>query len=377
MDETRFIKTVAFGGFDKTDVLNHLENLNSQVYDLKNELRDAKYLLDAYRSGSTSEKACETALAEERSILSKYQVANETLSTKLTAALEENSTCQNQIRSLKKEIEDLNAKLKSSNDMIIALQAGTEAAALGNVFIEAQKASDMLVGEAKSKSAQINYDAKKAAEDTISGANKLAEEIVREAEHNAAETIAEAERKAEELTLASNSVRTAVTKNADILAKGIGTLKYLLDDLNRTSSSALGQSEKLLGEMSAALRDERVVNGDEDAIDDDDQITDTHEEELQAPKNDPEPVHEKTEVPAPQNAAPEHKEAEPAQQENAAPEHEAAEGEQHDQEKNGGEQSAKPVSVKHVQGDNQQKNKKGKIDLAALAAQANAISKKK
>ena len=104
MDETRFIKTVAFGGFDKTDVLNHLENLNSQVYDLKNELRDAKYLLEAYRSGSSSEKACETALAEERNILSKYQVANETLSTKLTTALEENNVCQHQIKSLKKEI---------------------------------------------------------------------------------------------------------------------------------------------------------------------------------------------------------------------------------------------------------------------------------
>lgn len=355
MDETRFIKTVAFGGFDKTDVLNHLENLNSQVYDLKNELRDAKYLLEAYRSGSTSEKACETALAEERSILSKYQVANESLSTKLTAALEENSTCQNQIRALKKEIEDLNAKLKSSNDMIIALQAGTEAAALGNVFIEAQKASDMLVGEAKSKSAQINYDAKKAAEDTISGANKMAEQIVREAERNAAETLAEAERKAEEMTLASDSVRSAVTKNADILAKGIGTLKYLLDDLSRTSSSALSQSEKLLGDMSAALRGERNENTDEDT-DDEDELNETQEEELPAPDNES------------KDAKPEEKAETPADQDKQ----EAV----HNDKNNHNEQAGKAVSVKPAQ-DNQQKNKKGKIDLAALAAQANAIGKKK
>ena len=361
MDETRFIKTVAFGGFDKTDVLNHLEHLNNQVYDLKNELRDAKYLLEAYRSGSTTEKACETALAEERSILSKYQVANESLSTKLTAALEENSTCQNQIRSLKKEIEDLQAKLKSSNDMIIALQAGTEAAALGNVFIEAQKASDMLVGEAKSKSAQINYDAKKAAEDTVAGANQMAEKIVREAEKNAAETIAEAERKAEEMTVVSNNVRSAVTKNADILAKGIGTLKYLLDDLNRTSSSTLGQSEKLLGEMSAALRGERIENGDEDADDDDDQITDIQDDELRAEEA---PVKEETEQ-------------KPDEKAEQSPEQEKDKNTEHQEKNDDNDQSAKPVSVKHVQGDNQQKNKKGKIDLAALAAQANAISKKK
>ena len=81
------------------------------------------------------------------------------------------------IKALKKEIDDLNAKLKNQGDMIIALQAGSEAAALGNVFIEAQKASDMLVGEAKSKAAQINYDAKKAADDTVAGANQIAEKI--------------------------------------------------------------------------------------------------------------------------------------------------------------------------------------------------------
>ena len=358
MDDTRYIKTVAFGGFDKTDVLNHLEHLNSQVYDLKNELRDAKYLLEAYRSGSSSEKACETALAEERTILSKYQVANESLSTKLTAALEENSACQQQIRSLKKEIEDLNVKLKSSNDMIIALQAGTEAAALGNVFIEAQKASDMLVGEAKSKSAQINYDAKKAADDTIAGANKLAEEIVREAERNAADTLAEAEKKAEEMTLASNSVRSAVTKNADILAKGIGTLKYLLDDLSRTSSSALEQSDKLLSDMSAALRGERPV---------DDIEPDETETILTSAEN--EPVFEETLEAAEDTAVQPEPETEIEDKADEPVQHEFSE-EKHDA-------PEENVSSKPVQTEDQTKSKKGKIDLAALAAQANAIGKKK
>lgn len=342
MDETRFIKTVAFGGFDKTDVLNHLEHLNEQVYSLKNELRDAKYLLEAYRAGATTEKACETALAEERAILSKYQVANETLSTKLTTALEENNACQHQIKSLKKEIDALNAKLKNSNDMIVALQAGSEAAALGNVFVEAQKASDMLVGEARSKAAQINYDAKKTAEDTVDGANRTAEKIIKEAEMTAAETVAEAERKAEELSAASDSIRNAVTKNADILAKGIGTLKYILDDLSRTSSSALGQSERLLGEMTAALGGERPEDfDDEEEEDENDQtVEEITEEKHEAAAERPE-VHEN-------------------RQQNQGGNHNHNEGK----------------SAKHATGDNQGKNKKGKIDLAALAAQANAIKKK-
>jgi cell division septum initiation protein DivIVA len=342
MDDTRFIKTVAFGGFDKADVLAHLENLNGQVYSLKNELRDAKYLLEAYRIGSTTEKACETALAEERAILSKYQVANETLSTKLTTALEENNTCQQKIKALKKEIDDLNAKLKNQGDMIIALQAGSEAAALGNVFIEAQKASDMLVGEAKSKAAQINYDAKKAADDTVAGANQIAEKIIRDAERTAADTVSDAEKKAEEIAAASDSVRNAVTQNADILAKGIGTLRYLLDDLSRTSSSALGQSEKLLSDMSVAIGGERFDDADYDEDEDNEQgnapvQTAVH---AAAPPKQEEDAQKNDSSPAP------------------SPAHHA------DNKAQGGN--------KH-QGD---KNKKGKIDLAALAAQANAIKKK-
>ena len=342
MDDTRFIKTVAFGGFDKADVLAHLENLNGQVYSLKNELRDAKYLLEAYRIGSTTEKACETALAEERAILSKYQVANETLSTKLTTALEENNTCQQKIKALKKEIDDLNAKLKNQGDMIIALQAGSEAAALGNVFIEAQKASDMLVGEAKSKAAQINYDAKKAADDTVAGANQIAEKIIRDAERTAADTVSDAEKKAEEIAAASDSVRNAVTQNADILAKGIGTLRYLLDDLSRTSSSALGQSEKLLSDMSVAIGGERFDDADYDEDEDNEQgnapvQTAVH---AAAPPKQEEDAQKNDSSPAP------------------PPAHHA------DNKAQGGN--------KH-QGD---KNKKGKIDLAALAAQANAIKKK-
>ena len=348
MDETRFIKTVAFGGFDKTDVLNHMEHLNEQVYSLKNELRDAKYLLEAFRAGATVEKACETALAEERAILSKYQVANETLSTKLTTALEENNACQHQIKSLKKELDDLNAKLKNANDMIVALQAGSEAAALGNVFIEAQKASDMLVGEARSKAAQINYDAKKTAEDTIDGANRTAEKIIKEAERTAADTVAEAERKSEELSAASDSIRNAVTNNADVLAKGIGTLKYLLDDLSRTSSSALGQSEKLLGEMAAALGGERVDDiDDEDEDDETEQLADEAAEEKQ-----------ETIEPAPVNKP------QAVQVQHVQPEHNDHSDHHNDK------------AAKHATGDNQGKNKKGKIDLAALAAQANAIKKK-
>ena len=59
MAEARFIKTVAFGGYDKAGVIRRMEYLNTQVHDLRNELRETKLLLEAYKKG-TSERITTT-----------------------------------------------------------------------------------------------------------------------------------------------------------------------------------------------------------------------------------------------------------------------------------------------------------------------------
>ncbi|HOA00520.1 hypothetical protein [Ruminococcus sp.] len=49
MAEARFIKTVTFGGYEKEAVIKRMEFLNTQVHDLRNELRETKLLLEAYK----------------------------------------------------------------------------------------------------------------------------------------------------------------------------------------------------------------------------------------------------------------------------------------------------------------------------------------
>ena len=67
MAETRFIKTVEFGGYDRNEVIKRLEFLNGQVFDLKNELRETKLIMEEYKKGSDEEKPMKLCLHRKRS----------------------------------------------------------------------------------------------------------------------------------------------------------------------------------------------------------------------------------------------------------------------------------------------------------------------
>ena len=119
MADTRFIRTVEFGGYDRNDVIKRFEFLNTQLFDLKNELRETKMLIEEYKKGSSEEKAHEAVLTQEKVKLTSLQVQNETASTKLKAAEEDKAKLAEELAALKathadtlKELEDAKSKLK-------------------------------------------------------------------------------------------------------------------------------------------------------------------------------------------------------------------------------------------------------------------------
>ena len=167
MAEPRFIKTVTFGGYEKEAVIRRMEFLNTQVHDLRNELRETKLLLEAYKKGTEQEKSFESVLSEERAKLTQVQVQNNTLNLKLKATDDENRTYEQDIKNYQAEIAELQDKLKAAESKCAALMAQDEAMALSNVFIEAQKSSAMLETAAKTKAADIEHKTKKLAEKIV------------------------------------------------------------------------------------------------------------------------------------------------------------------------------------------------------------------
>lgn len=354
MAEPRFIKTVTFGGYEKEAVIRRIEFLNEQVHDLRNELRETKLQLEAYRKGTEPEKALESVLSEERAKLTQVQVQNNTLNLKLKATDDENNNLQEEIKKLKTEMGELQDKLKNTESKCAALMAQDEAMALSNVFIEAQKSSSMLEGTAKSKAAEIEFKTKKLAENIVAEANVEAEQIIFEAERTAAEKIAEAKNQAEQMNVASNNLRASVLENINTLKRHMGLVRDSLEGFRRDGLSRLIEADECLNKTEATLKEGGVPVFKQPA---------TFEPEI-------------PERPALLSDKIKSEDEKRKQQEELDKLKQMAEsiGAKKDEEQ---KDTAEPEQKNNTDKAGSGEKKGGKIDLAALAAKANSIGKNK
>lgn len=350
MAEARFIKTVTFGGYEKTSVIQKLEHLNTQVHDLSNKLTESRALLDAYKKGTDEEKAHETILSAERARLTQAQVQNDTLTTKLKASEEENRNYVLEIKNLRKTLAELQDTLKDTETKLRALQTENEAVALSNVFIEAQKSSKMLEESSKEKCAALEENAKKLAVSIVEEANSDAEQIIFEANKSAKTIIADAQNKAEQMGAASNNLRAAVLNDVNALKDEINTMQNILSSFHHGGMERLNQTERLLAKTRQTLTEGGVPVFREPK---------RYEPELPAP---PQPLSQKR-----REAASDSEEKHKKQQElDKLMQMANALGSKQQPKSDAGSEDTKP---------SEPEKKSGGIDLAALTAKANAIGK--
>lgn len=258
MAETRFIKTVTFGGYDKTDVDKRLDYLYTQVYELKNELREAKLALEKYKKGTEEEKTHEHVLSVERAKLTEVQVKNETMSDKLKAAEEDNKLKDKELEELKKSSAEMKAALDDASSELAALKSGSDAAALSVVFIEAQKSRSMLLDSAKKEAADLEADSKKLAENMIIDADNKAAKIIYDAEKQAAEITADALNKAEEMKSASGNMKASLLEDIGKIGAEVAKLKAVFDEFENSGHKMIAESEALLSSVENELNRDGV-----------------------------------------------------------------------------------------------------------------------
>ncbi len=256
MAETRFIRTVAFGGYDKSDVDKRLEAMYSKVHDLKNELTETKAVLKKYEEGSDAAKSYESVLAVERAKITQLQVKNDNLSEKIKTVRDSIKIKEDENTSLREKNAALEAEIEDLKLSLMTIQVGEDAAALGTVFVEAQKSKEMVLKSAQNEADNIKAMSEKSAEDTIADANNKAKEIIYEAEKKAAEITADALNNSEEMKSASNNLKAVLASDIFKISEYFSKLKDVLHDFEVDSSAALEQSQELLKDA------EKEVNKD-------------------------------------------------------------------------------------------------------------------
>ncbi len=145
MDEPTVLRTTKIGGgFVKEDVLTYLDELNSKIDTLQNELKEAR----------------ETGPADPQELI-KYRNQVDSLQEKLNAS-------NNALRNAKKENEDLKKQIEADQKVIAQLKAGGAAPAQGNAAqINAQTAQAL---EAAKKEIENLRNQLKAAEQKAAAA---------------------------------------------------------------------------------------------------------------------------------------------------------------------------------------------------------------
>lgn len=254
MSETRFIKAAAFGGYDKADVDKQLETLYSLAYELKNELRETKLLLEKYQEDSEEEEIFENIIALERNKITQLQVKNENLSKKSNFFMEEARIKDDENLKLHEIIKELQNELSDAKLKIVTLEGQNATEVHGLAFIEVQKSKDLIVNAAKAEAQEIQDNSRKFAQEFIIDANNKAAEIIYDAERRAAEIIAFARNSAERIRVSSNNLKVSILDDISKISGEISNIKNFINIFNRNSTEMISESELFLQSVEYELK---------------------------------------------------------------------------------------------------------------------------
>ncbi len=246
MAETRFIRTVVFGGYDKGDVDKKLEYTYELFFDCKNKLREAKLLLDKMKSGAGEQDALDSVLATERAKLTELQVKNENLVEKAKSLNDDNMRKEKELAELKSKLAETEAKLVEA-EAKLASEGGINSGAMLNVvFQQAQTSANLILSTAQKQADDLKSDSEKLAANTITDANNKAKMIIYEAETNAAEITAAAKEKAAAMDVASGNIKSAVLSDVEKMSIELAKFKEIFEGFGETGTKMISQSMDLL-----------------------------------------------------------------------------------------------------------------------------------
>lgn len=249
MDNSGFLKSVSFGGFDKKDVLAYVDDLNTKIYNLESELEDAKAKLG--EGGGTASVAgaeeYEQLLAKERAKANELMANNDTL--KLTIQSHED-----EIKAKDAEIEQLKEKISELESNAGTIQQPTTSEFdIGSVFVEAKNAADRIIAEARNAAKKMNDDAKELAEQVVDEANGKASGIVANANSQANKIVADAENESKGIRTAADEVKKAVQSDIRDFSENVAKLNDLISGFSAESLEKLDKAKTILSDVETAL----------------------------------------------------------------------------------------------------------------------------
>lgn len=229
MENSGFLKTVNFGGFDKKDVLAYVDSLNTKIYTLEAELQEAK----ANAGDGSSNADLDEMIAKERAKSGELMAKVDTLNLTIQSNEDLLKSKDGEITKLKAQVEDLEEKLANAPKNAVEASAVD----ISNVFIEAQKSANAVVAQAKENAKKMDADAK-----------ALAEEVVNDANTKAARIIYDAERESEGVKSAAAAAKAAIKGDINKLMDNINSLSSTVAEFTMNSTACIDKAKSVIAD---------------------------------------------------------------------------------------------------------------------------------
>lgn len=257
MAGTGFLRTVNFGGFDKKDVLSYVDELNSKIYNLENELKEKNEFIQSLGETTPTFEGAEryeSIITENKAKISELMGNIDTLKLEVSNLENELVEKNNEISKLKEERVMLEEKLESAKSGTSSI---TEASFdIGSVFIEAKHSADNIITQAKNAAKKIEEDSKSLSQQIIDEANTKAEEIINNAQVTYNKTIADANEQAAIILDGTNRTKQSIVASYELVAADIEKLANCLNDIVSNGVLKLTDAKQLIEERKGIVNAE-------------------------------------------------------------------------------------------------------------------------
>ncbi|MDE6833667.1 MAG: DivIVA domain-containing protein [Ruminococcus sp.] len=240
MNETKFIKTVIFGGYDKQDTNEHINNLYKRISALETELETIRLL---HGKNDISDN---NIIAELNQKLAESSADNKKLSFRIQTLASENKALENEVNNLKYSVAELEHNLSDADMKLLSMSQKDDTAVFGAVFASAKKSAEEIIESAKKNADNLKSDSEKLAGNIIAEANNQASEIIYEAELYATEMTAEVSE--ETASVIPENIRSLVLDDISRLSGCIENFRKCFSEFITTGNQLLEKSGNMLAE---------------------------------------------------------------------------------------------------------------------------------
>ncbi len=254
MSESRFMKTVPFGGYDRAGVEARFEQLSAQIFGLQNELADSKKLIETLQSGGSEFESLQQMLEEHRTKLTDLQAKEVTLTEKLQSAGAELSQKDQEIETLKNKIISLRDKLHERDMKLSAYEADTDKKPAHAAIAEVEEKARNIIHTAEKDAAKVEENSRMLAENIVEDANNSAKKIIYDAEVQSAKIIADAQNRSAEIEVASGNLRAYLLGDVEKLSAQLQTIQQAFDQMHRQNMQAVSNTAQILSSTDQILR---------------------------------------------------------------------------------------------------------------------------